>query len=201
MRRCERPISNLGSYPVDVPSAPGDEEAAKCHDATVRATIGMEPKPHVPIAIPAGDSSIQSVRQPWLIVNSQTNRAGTGSSIHQTRPRLGALLLERGRRRARPGAAAIASDRRGACYGLPECRGRAGFFERARSGREPAIVSALPAFDDPRMGIPRMGIHRRRRGVHRSWIFRYGGQVKLLNRERTLLLFCEEYQVPLLPPE
>ncbi|MGE3280069.1 MAG: DoxX family protein [Alphaproteobacteria bacterium] len=34
-----------------------------------------------------------------------------------------------------------------------------------------------------------------------AWIFWNAGQVKLLNWERTLLLFREEYQVPVLPPE
>jgi len=34
-----------------------------------------------------------------------------------------------------------------------------------------------------------------------AWIFWNAGEVKLLNWERTLYMFSEEYQVPLLPPE
>lgn len=34
-----------------------------------------------------------------------------------------------------------------------------------------------------------------------AWIFWNAGQVKLINWERTLDLFRDEYQVPLLPPE
>lgn len=34
-----------------------------------------------------------------------------------------------------------------------------------------------------------------------AWIFWNAGQVKLLNWERTLYFFSEEYRVPLLPPE
>ena len=34
-----------------------------------------------------------------------------------------------------------------------------------------------------------------------AWIFWNAGQVKLLNWERTLYFFREDYQVPLLPPE
>lgn len=34
-----------------------------------------------------------------------------------------------------------------------------------------------------------------------AWIFWNSAQVKLINWDRTLLLFSEEYQVPVLPPE
>jgi putative oxidoreductase len=34
-----------------------------------------------------------------------------------------------------------------------------------------------------------------------AWIFWNAGQVKLINWQRTIELFADEYQVPLLPPE
>src|SRR5437867_12016321 len=34
-----------------------------------------------------------------------------------------------------------------------------------------------------------------------AWIFWSAGQVKLINWETTLIMFRDEYQVPLLPPE